>query len=176
MPAESHHPDVVDDALITRLASTGRLLVASDFDGVLLPGVKELLEALRGAGATMGLLTGNIAAGAQAKVGHFGLAEFFAFGAYGDDHHDRNRLGPIAVDRAERHCGRRFSASDTVVVGDTPKDIACGKSLGALTLCVATGNFGAEELRREGADVVVEDFTDAEAVFSELRGDSKVHR
>ncbi|NIP97762.1 MAG: hydrolase, partial [Akkermansiaceae bacterium] len=72
----------------------------------------ELLDGLREAGATLGLLTGNIAAGAGLKVSHFGLAGYFGFGAFGDDHHDRNELGPIAVERAEAVHGKTFTAME----------------------------------------------------------------
>ena len=69
-------------------------LGGGQFQGVVLPGVRELLQDLREAGAVLGLLTGNVEAGACAKMKHFGLSEFFDFGAFGDDHHDRNELGP----------------------------------------------------------------------------------
>lgn len=157
------------DAYLAHLeASLGR----DDFDGEVLPGVRELLDSLRAAGATLGLLTGNIAAGAAAKMARFGLSAYFRFGAYGDDHHDRNELGPIAMRRALEAHGRMFTAAETVVVGDTPRDVDCGKALGALTLCVATGAFGADELRAAGADVVVESFADRGAVLTAFGGRS----
>lgn len=144
-------------------------LAADDFDGEVLPGVARLLQELHAAGAVLGLLTGNIAEGARAKVGRFGLSEYFAFGAYGDDHHDRDALGPIALGRAEVVHGRRFDPSEVVVVGDTPRDISCGKAIGARTFCVATGGFSVEVLEAAGADVVVEDFGRTDAVMSAMR-------
>jgi len=151
------------------LVYLGEHLGSGDFEGEVLPGVPELLHALREAGATLGLLTGNIAVGAEVKLSHFELSGFFTFGAFGDDHHDRNELGPIAMARAERAHGKSFVAAEAVVVGDTPKDIACGKALGAGTLCVATGNFSAETLRAKGADLVVDDFRRPNEVVSALR-------
>ena len=144
-------------------------LAGSDYDGEVLPGVVELLAGLEEAGATLGLLTGNIARGAALKVGHFGLGSYFEFGAYGDDHHDRNELGPIALRRAQAAAGRAFAASATVIVGDTPKDIACGKALGATTLCVATGSFTVDQLREAGGDVVVDDLAATGEIVDELR-------
>ena len=87
---------------------------------------------------------------------HFGLASHFAFGAYGCDHADRNRLGPIALERAALHAGRDFTAAETWVIGDTPKDIACAHAIGARCLAVATGSFSAAALEAHGADLVVE--------------------
>ena len=128
-----------------------------NFGGRTLPGAIELLEALMQLEhATLGLLTGNIEAGARFKIDHYGLGHYFQFGAYGSDHDDRNRLGPIALERAAIHTGRSFSPESTWVIGDTPKDIRCAHAIGARCLAVATGNFTASELEEHGADAVVE--------------------
>lgn len=127
------------------------------FTGRVLPGVGELLDDLQEDGATLGLLTGNIADGAWAKLSHYGLKGYFDFGAFGDDHHDRNKLGPVALERAMRCHSREFDSASTVVIGDTPKDIACGKAMGAVTLAVATGGFSVEQLQSYQPDHVVED-------------------
>lgn len=132
-------------------------LAHGGFPGRVLAGVTDLLDELAGrSDATLGLLTGNISGGAASKVRHFGLDSFFRFGAYGCDHSDRNLLGPIALERAARHAGRSFSAGETWVIGDTPKDIACAHAIGARCLAVATGRFTAAELESHGADRVVE--------------------
>ena len=131
-------------------------LAHGGFPGRVLPGVGGLLEGLAAMpGTTVGLLTGNIAAGAAAKMRHFGLAHHFAFGAYGCDHADRNLLGPVALERAARHAGRPFAPEETVVVGDTPKDIDCARAMGAACVAVATGRFTIDELRAAGATRVV---------------------
>ena len=138
----------------------GRLdwnLIHGGFCGRVLDGVPELLARLADrADATVGLLTGNTAGGAAAKMRHFGLANHFPFGAYGCDHADRNRLGPIALERASIHAGKAFTAAETLVIGDTPKDIACARAIGARCLAVATGQFSAAALEAHGADHVVE--------------------
>ena len=131
-------------------------LAHGGFPGRVLPGAADLLDDLAGSpGTSVGLLTGNIAAGAAAKMRHFGLDRHFGFGAYGCDHADRNRLGPVAMERAARHAGRRFTPEETLVIGDTPKDIACARALGSPCLAVATGRFSVDELRQAGATRVV---------------------
>ena len=136
-------------------------LARGGYSGRVLPGAAELLEDLsRLPDVTVGLLTGNIAGGAAAKMRHFGLHAHFAFGAYGCDYADRNLLGPVALQRAAVHAGRDFTAAETLVIGDTPKDVACAKAMGARCLAVATGHFNAEQLRECGADVVVERLDD----------------
>jgi len=131
-------------------------LAHGGFPGRVLPGVLELLETLEvRETAAVGLLTGNTAVGSAVKMRHFGLDRFFAIGAYGCDHADRNRLGPLALDRARAHFGRDFTAAETWIIGDTPKDIACARALGARCLAVATGRFSSAELTLHGADQVV---------------------
>ena len=133
-----------------------RNLASGVYPGRVLDGVFGLLDelAVRN-GAVIGLLTGNTAGGAASKVRHFGLASYFGFGAYGCDHPDRNKLGPIALQRAAAHAGRDFSPQETWIIGDTPKDIACARAIGARCLAVATGSFNAEQLAAHGADHVV---------------------
>ncbi len=127
------------------------------FPGRILDGVPELLAGLSDQpDATIGLLTGNTARGAAAKMRHFGLAAHFSFGAYGCDHAERNRLGAIALERAALHAGFNFTAAETWVIGDTPKDIGCAHAIGARCLAVATGQFSAAQLAAHGADQVVE--------------------
>lgn len=155
------------DLYLTRLEANLR---DACFGGRALDGVLSVLEEVDAAQVRKGLLTGNLAAGAEVKMRHYGMGDHFPFGAYGDDHHDRNLLGPIALQRAKEAAGRDFDPAQTIVIGDTPKDIWCAQAFGAMSVCVATGSFSAEELEAEGADKVFEDFTDVEAVLAELLG------
>lgn len=137
-------------------------LAHGGFPGRVFDGVREILAELTDrAEATVGLLTGNTAGGAARKMRHFGLAEHFPFGAYGCDHADRNKLGPVALERAVVHAGRNFAAAEILVIGDTPKDINCAHAIGARCLAVSTGRFSAKELETHGADRVVESLSQA---------------
>ena len=111
-----------------------------------LPGVRGLLDLLTEGGAVLGLLTGNLEAGAWLKLQRFGVDHYFSFGAFGDEHAERNKLGPEALARAEEIENRKFFPSRTVIVGDTPRDISCGHAIGASTIAVATGSFSFEQL------------------------------
>src|SRR6202795_116128 len=127
-------------------------------DGKLLPGVVELLEKLKPRPhVVLALLTGNISRGAQLKLEHYGVWHFFEFGAFADDHHDRNQLGPFARARAREKHGREFSGSEIDVIGDTPRDIECGKTLGARTVAVATGSCSREKLAEHDPDILIDD-------------------
>jgi phosphoglycolate phosphatase-like HAD superfamily hydrolase len=137
--------------LRARLASTPVRVLA---------GVHQLLDGLaRLEDVALGLVTGNIAGGAELKLGSAGLWERFAIGGYGSDHEERDHLPAIALERACSHWRAVLTAQDTVIVGDTPRDVACGRAGGTRTLAVATGSFSAAELRAAGADHVVEDLS-----------------
>jgi len=137
--------------------------------GSLLPGVLELLEKLKSRPhVVLGLLTGNVSRGAQLKLEHYGVWHFFEFGAFADDHHDRNRLGPFARARAKEKHGCEFSAAEIDVIGDTPRDIACGKALGARTVAVATGTWSRERLGQHNPDVLIDDLSDVDRLIDTL--------
>lgn len=128
-----------------------------------LPGVVALLERLcRDARFALGLVTGNVRAGAQAKLEAVGLMYHFPVGAYGDDHALRDRLPPLAVGRAQGHYQARFTPERTWIVGDTPKDIACAKANGLRCLAVASGWIGAGALRAHAPDAVLDNLADAD--------------
>jgi phosphoglycolate phosphatase-like HAD superfamily hydrolase len=104
--------------------------------GYVLPNVKENLDALSGRDDVVNmLLTGNIPGGAEAKLRHYGLWDFFgAGGAFSEYGSDRPSIARRAAELAGNPDGDRM-----VVIGDTPHDVSCGKAIGARTLAVATG-------------------------------------
>lgn len=129
-----------------------------------LPGVPELLDALHARGEHLvALLTGNIEEGARLKLTAAGLWERFDFGAYGSDHERRDRLPAVAVRRARERSGIHFRGRDVVIIGDTPFDVSCGRSLGVWAVAVATGKHSVEELVEAGADVVLTDLSETAA-------------
>jgi len=127
--------------------------------GYVLPGIVDLLDAIDAIPCAKGLLTGNIERGARIKLGAYGLSIRFEFGAFSDDSTDRNDLGPFAKMRAEAKYGRTFDPKDIFVIGDTPRDIACGRAFGAQTVAVATGQYRSEELLQHQPDFLFEDFS-----------------
>jgi phosphoglycolate phosphatase-like HAD superfamily hydrolase len=135
-----------------------------------LPGVTGILDALEmHSDVGVGLLTGNFERGAAIKLDHFDLWRRFGFGAFGDAHEDRRALVPIAIEAAEAATGVRIPASDVVVIGDTPLDVDCARAHGAISVAVATGPYGREQLTDAGADLVIETLEDAAAVLRLLR-------
>lgn len=144
--------------------------------GRLLSGVSSLLEELAEEHFSylLALLTGNTSEGANLKLRHYGIDHHFSFGAFGDDHHDRNALGPIALRRAEELHGVRFEPENVVIIGDTPKDIRCARAFDAKVIAVATGASPEDELRDCAPDYFLSSLADTreviaafETVFSE---------
>ena len=125
-----------------------------------LPGVRELLDALKVFDdIALGLVTGNIFGGAKLKLSSAKLWGRFQVGGFGSDHEERDELPAIALKRARAHWETHLSADETFIVGDTPRDVACGRAGGTRTLAVATGTYAAGELEATGADYVLEDLS-----------------
>jgi phosphoglycolate phosphatase len=144
--------------------------LASDLQ--VLPGVPDVLGRLRELGVCQSLLTGNLESIARLKLACAGLDEYVAFhlGAYGSDHRDRTCLVPIVRQRLRTQLGQALAEADLVVVGDTPRDIACARAGGARVVAVATGDFSRAELEAHDPDVVFDDLHDTDAVVASLIG------
>jgi phosphoglycolate phosphatase len=130
-------------------------LATEDLSHTVLPGVAVLLASLAArADMILALVTGNYEAVARVKLRQAGLGRFFGTGqgAFGSDDEDRAALPAIARRRAGR-VGKPHPREHTVVIGDTPRDIACARADGVRCIAIATGPYRTEELRN--ADLVV---------------------
>jgi phosphoglycolate phosphatase-like HAD superfamily hydrolase len=139
------------------LAHLPALLAENDYR--VLPGVHAALDLLEARAATIGLATGNVERGAEIKLAHGDLWRRFRFGGYGSDAAQRAHLVERAIERAERHAGRRFErAREVVVIGDTPKDVDAAHACGVPAIAVATGPAACttDALRAAGADWTME--------------------
>ncbi len=136
--------------------------------GRVLPGVPELLRAVEGEPQWVSaLLTGNMTQMAAIKLGHYGLAGRFAFGAFGEEAEDRNALARVAVARARERYGVPPEAC--VVVGDTEHDVACARAAGARVVAVATGTQSAAQLAAHAPDLLLEDLRDVAGLLEWAR-------
>ena len=138
-----------------------------------LPGALEALTALRDdPRVVQSLLTGNLRPNAVLKLRTFGLEGLVDFeaGAYGSDRSVRSQLVPLAQQRAAARSGTDFDRNNTVLVGDTPHDVAAAREGGARVIAVATGPATASELLGAGADAVLPDLRDTARVVASLVG------
>jgi len=140
--------DAVIARYLTRLDET--LRAATEYR--VLPGVREILGRIAElANVAVGLGTGNVRAGAFAKLARGGLADAFSFGGFGCDAENRAELLRIGAERGARKLGIERAACRIVVVGDTPRDVAAARTIGAECLAVATGGSSLSELDAAGA-------------------------
>ena len=137
-----------------------------------LPGVHDVLGRLRDLSVTQSLLTGNLEPIARLKLAAAGLHDYvdWTVGAFGSDHRDRTCLVPITRQRLEQQLGQAVPADDIVVVGDTPRDIACARAGGVRAVAVATGHFTAQQLAAHAPDALLDDLQDTDAVLAALLG------
>jgi phosphoglycolate phosphatase len=141
----------------------------STTDGQILPGMSEILNQMKARpDRVLGLLTGNVKRGAELKLQHYGLWDFFEFGAFADDHHDRNQLGEFARARAQEKHGHDFDSAQIDVIGDTGHDVACGKAFGARTVAIATGSWSREQLAAHKPDFLFDDLANVGEVMRVL--------
>jgi phosphoglycolate phosphatase len=137
---------------------------------VLMTGIPPLLQALGEHDAvTLGLLTGNIEEGARQKIRAVNLAwEQFLVNAFGSDHEHRPMLPSVAQQRAQALLGREVPGERMVIIGDTPADIFCGRSLNVRAIGVATGRYTVDELAACEAAAVFETLADTDAVVEAI--------
>lgn len=159
-----HYLARVQEALVSATASKAGTLRERGHE---LPGARAALIAFQSSrGISQSVLTGNIRPNAVTKLSVFGLDEYLDFdaGGYGSDDEARANLVGIAQKRASVRYGPRFDKANTVLIGDTLRDVQAGRNGGASVIAVATGSDSAEALQAEGADIVLPDLQDTRAV------------
>lgn len=177
MRGEGHDDDRIDadmQRLLDRYVEClHEELLDPAFQPRVLPGVQTLLDELeRRADVILGLLTGNLEQGARAKLRAVGVDPArFRVGAFGSDHELRPELPAIARARTHAELGHQLSGDALVVIGDTPADLTCGRSIGARAIGVATGRYTLRELLDHDPVAVFEDLSDTRAVVRAIIGD-----
>lgn len=146
--------------------------VLGESDGRVLPGVVDLLGALdERTDHRLGILTGNAEDSAWIKLRHFGLAEFFFGGAFGDHHHDRD---DVARNAHQEWAGRLDEGGEIWIVGDTPADVQCARSIQARVIAVSTGFADRAALEKARPDFLLEDLCDIDHFLALLEGERPI--
>jgi len=135
-----------------------------------LDGVTEILGALEARDdVVLGLLTGNVEAGARIKLKAAGIdPDRFRVNAFGSDHEHRPELPAIAQRRAGEQLGLDLAGERLVVIGDTPSDIECGRSLGAKAIGVASGHYTVEQLKTHNPYAVFPSLRDTARILDTI--------
>lgn len=119
------------------------------------------------------LLTGNTAAGARAKLHHYGLARHLGEGAFSRSTGQRSAIARRAVEIATERLGRAPRPESTYVIGDTPHDVTCGQAVGVRTVAVATGTYSLDELRAYEPWWALESLPSPEGFWEHLERDGR---
>jgi phosphoglycolate phosphatase-like HAD superfamily hydrolase len=128
-----------------------------DLSDMLVPGIADLVAWLAARDdVKLSLVTGNFEPVARLKLKRAGIGRHFPSGqgGFGSDSEDRAALPAIARRRAG-HDHVSHPRSRTIVIGDTPRDIACARADDLRCFAVTSGPHSAEDLR--GADAVARD-------------------
>jgi len=131
-------------------------------------GAYELLEELYKKNIPIAVLTGNPEIISWKKLEKTNLKQFISAGAFGNMALIRSELVPIILEKLQLECDKQIQKSDLVIIGDTPNDIICAKQAGIHSIGVATGKYSKEELKKEGADLVVDSLLQKEKLISYL--------
>ncbi len=137
-----------------------------DLTAFVAPGVPEVLEQLSARDdVELALVTGNYECVAHRKLAAAGIGKYFArgTGGFGSDSEDRSDLPAIARARAGDH-----AAANTVVIGDTPRDIACARADDCHVIAISTGPYRPTDLH--GADVVIDMAREIPAALTRIAG------
>jgi phosphoglycolate phosphatase-like HAD superfamily hydrolase len=140
--------------------------------GHLLPGVGAALERLSGdESIVQSALTGNLRPNADNKLKLLGkLVQYLDLevGGYGSDDIVRSNLVAVAQRRATEKYGTAFDEASTILIGDTPRDVAAATKGGARIIAVATGVYSEDDLREAGAHAVLTDLSDFDVLRQAL--------
>lgn len=135
-----------------------------------LPGAAEAAAWCRENSSATGLLTGNFREAAFTKLSRAGLNRYFETGAFGGDHFDRNELPEVAWHIGRQLVGDNLRPEDMVIIGDTPRDIACAQHFGCKSVAVTTGPFGREALRPHNPDLILDSLESPQDWLGRLLG------
>jgi len=164
--AEDDHLPRFLSALAAAFAERGGRLAK---EGRMMPGARDALKSVsRLDGVVQTVLTGTIRSNAVLKLKAFGLDKYidFELGGYGEEPYPKAGLLQVAQGRAKQRLGAPFTAANTVVIGDSTRDVQAGKIGGAAVIGVASGRSMAAELRGAGADLVLPDLSSASEVVT----------
>lgn len=160
-------PDLMDDITAAYTKAARNAIVEENVER--LPATAELLSLLaKRDDMYLALVTGNVEPVAYQKLRAVGFAHHFSVGAFGSDHADRSRLPGLAVRRATKDTGHAFSMADTLVIGDTTRDIECAREAGAHSGGVATGHPSSSDLAALNPDLLLDTFEPPELTIQRI--------
>ena len=161
------NPNLMDEITATYTEAARSAIVEKDVER--LPGTAEFLSLLAERDDIyLALVTGNVEPVAYQKLKAVGFAHYFSVGAFGSDHAARSKLPGLAMHRATKHTGHAFSMANTLVIGDTTRDIECARDAGAHSGVVATGHPSSSDLAARNPDLLLDTFEPPELTIERI--------
>ncbi len=133
------------------------------------PGILQLLNILSNIPDFFSVLgTGNTEKAARIKLAYHNMNNYFPTGGFGDKEQERWQVIQESIENSKNFFNTNFTNDNIYVIGDTPRDIECGRKLGVKTVAVATGYFSYSQLKTYSADYLLESFSIPEDFFKNL--------
>ena len=162
-------PDLIDEITTKYTEAAQNGILEENVER--LPGTARFLSLLAERDDVfLALVTGNVEPVAYQKLRAAGFAHHFAVGAFGSDHATRSKLPRLAMRRATEHTGYAFSMKETLVIGDTRRDIECAREAGARSAVVATGHPSSSDLSALNPDLLLDTFEPPELTIQRILG------
>ncbi|MER7130479.1 HAD family hydrolase [Streptosporangium saharense] len=162
---DAHLPKFLDALAESFATRRGRLAK----EGRMMQGAAEALKAVgKLDGTVQSVLTGTIRSNAVHKLKAFKLDRHvdFEVGGYGEEVYPKATLLQVAQGRAGQKYGAAFDGANTVLIGDSARDVQAAKIAGVSMVAVATGRSLPAELREAGADTVLPDLSNPSEVVA----------
>lgn len=140
----------------------------ADVTDSILPGAEELLTALSQTDSVLALYTGDAPGVVDAVFRATGFGRYFAYRFSGTQFKRREDMVKLAIQKAEADTGLEFKGKDVVIIGDSIRDVECGRVFDALTIGVASGSYSAEELAQAGAGIVVKSLKEERTILDAI--------
>ena len=191
-PADpQQYKDEYNRRLLERIASRREGLARGRIDpeGMMLPGARAMLEALRGRGLRLYLTSGTDQEYVEEEAALLGIVEYFDGGIYGARVDYKTYSKAKVIERMMTEA--RLAGSDLLGIGDGFVEITATRRVGGYALGVASDEAAAlaggsgrpgpgpvDEWKRQrliqaGADMIVPDFTQTESICEALFGQER---
>jgi phosphoglycolate phosphatase-like HAD superfamily hydrolase len=136
----------------------------------IIPGARRMLETLsEQEGATLGLVTGNLALTARIRLECVGLWDFFCTGAFAEDGEHKGAILGRALEKCRVPAPTAGETASIVYVGDQVTDASAAREHGAEFVGIAHRPHRYDRLRNAGVDCICEDYDNLDAFLEELR-------
>jgi len=146
----------------------------ADSTKFILPGAIELLERLSKTKSILVLYTGDSPVVAQGILKATGLDRYFSYQVFGTEFERRSDMIRAAIKKVKEKTDREFKGSDIVVIGDSIRDVECGKEFNAITIAVATGQHTSVQLAKVNPDLLVSSLAETKAIIDTIKPESNL--